>query len=60
MVVVGSVREVKAGDVHAGPEKLLDHRDGARSGAKSADDLGLGPPLGRGGSSNGLAVHVVN
>lgn len=38
-----SVREIEAGDVHAGSEKLLDHGDGARSRAQSADDLRLRP-----------------
>lgn len=42
MIFMRSMREVKASDVHAGAQKLLDHghRPGCRS--KSADDLRLG------------------
>lgn len=42
VVVVGAMREVEAGDVHASPEKLLDHGGRAGRGAEGADDLGLG------------------
>lgn len=45
VVFVGTMGEVETGDVHAGPEKLLQHGNGAGSGTQSANDLGLGPPL---------------
>jgi len=41
VVLVGSVREIEAGDVHAGPQKLLEHGHRPRRRTESADDLRL-------------------
>lgn len=52
---MGSMREVESGNIHAGPEKLLDHGDGAGSRTKSANDLCFGPPV---FSGERLIVHL--
>ena len=39
VVLVRSVREVEARDVHAGAQELLNHLDAARAGAERAHDL---------------------
>ena len=44
VVFVAAMREVEAGDVHTGSEKLFDHGNSARSWSQSADDLGLWDP----------------
>lgn len=45
VVGMGPVGEVESGDVHAGPEELLDHLNGPGGGAERADDLRLRPLL---------------
>lgn len=42
VIFVGAMGKVEASDVHAGPEKLFEHGDGARGGAQRAHDLSLG------------------
>nr|GLL32592.1 hypothetical protein GW17_00044661 [Ipomoea trifida] len=45
VILVRSVGEVEASDVHAGPEKLLSHRNRAGRRSERADDLRLGALL---------------
>lgn len=45
VVLMRSVREVKPSDVHASPEKLLDHLNGSGSGTNGTHDLRLRPLL---------------
>lgn len=60
MVVVGSMGEIEAGDVHAGEKELFDHGNGAGSGTQSADDLGFRPVVSGGNSSSSSIVVVIH
>lgn len=41
MILMRAMREIESSNVHPGTEELLQHRNGTRSRAESADDLSL-------------------